>query len=29
MKRSGMVSDDFKRVEAHDFPMSTCAAPAG
>ncbi|MFE5038948.1 recombinase family protein [Streptomyces sp. NPDC056683] len=23
------MSDDFKRVEAHDCPMSTCAAPAG
>jgi DNA invertase Pin-like site-specific DNA recombinase len=23
------VSDDFKRVESHDCPMSTCAAPAG
>jgi hypothetical protein len=30
MKRSGVVSDDdFKRVESHDCPMSTCAAPAG
>src|SRR3954463_13948439 len=29
MKRSGIVSDDFKRVESHDCPMSTCAAPAG
>jgi DNA invertase Pin-like site-specific DNA recombinase len=23
------ASDDFKRVESHDCPMSTCAAPAG
>ncbi|WP_218159067.1 recombinase family protein [Streptomyces sp. yr375] len=23
------MSDDFKRVELHDCPMSTCAAPAG
>ncbi|MFI9041505.1 recombinase family protein [Streptomyces sp. NPDC053726] len=23
------MSDDFKRVESHDCPMSTCAAPAG
>ncbi|MGW2183673.1 zinc finger domain-containing protein, partial [Streptomyces sp. NPDC001732] len=23
------VSDDFKRVESHGCPMSTCAAPAG
>ncbi|MGH3466683.1 MAG: recombinase family protein [Thermocrispum sp.] len=23
------MSDDFKRVEAHDCPMSTCAVPAG
>ncbi|MFE6479681.1 recombinase family protein [Streptomyces rochei] len=23
------MSDDFQRVEAHDCPMSTCAAPAG
>ncbi|MER6149353.1 zinc finger domain-containing protein [Streptomyces hirsutus] len=29
MKRPGLVSDDFKRVEAHACPMSTCAAPAG
>ncbi|WP_456049129.1 recombinase family protein [Actinacidiphila yeochonensis] len=29
MKRSGLVSDDFKRVESHDCPMSTCAAPTG
>lgn len=29
MKQSGVVSDDFKRVESHDCPMSTCAAPAG
>ncbi|WP_449343322.1 zinc finger domain-containing protein [Streptomyces rhizosphaerihabitans] len=29
MKRSGGVSDDFKRVELCDCPMSTCAAPAG
>jgi DNA invertase Pin-like site-specific DNA recombinase len=29
MKQSGLVSDDFKRVESHDCPMSTCAAPAG
>jgi DNA invertase Pin-like site-specific DNA recombinase len=29
MKQSGLVSDDFKRVEAHNCPMSTCAAPAG
>jgi hypothetical protein len=25
----GVVSDDFKRVEAHVCPMSTCAAPPG
>ncbi|MFG3142799.1 recombinase family protein [Streptomyces sp. NPDC048211] len=29
MNHSGLVSDDFKRVEAHDCPMSTCAAPTG
>ncbi|MER6976791.1 hypothetical protein ABT317_07060, partial [Streptomyces carpinensis] len=29
MKQSGVVSDDFKRVESHDCSMSTCAAPAG
>ena len=29
MKQSGVVSDDFKRVEAHDCPMFTCAAPTG
>jgi hypothetical protein len=29
MKQSGLVSDDFKRVESHACPMSTCAAPAG
>ncbi|WP_456341355.1 zinc finger domain-containing protein [Streptomyces tendae] len=29
MKQSGLVSDDFERVESHDCPMSTCAAPAG
>ncbi|ROQ78380.1 DNA invertase Pin-like site-specific DNA recombinase [Streptomyces sp. CEV 2-1] len=29
MKQSVLVSDDFKRVEAHPCPMSTCAAPAG
>lgn len=29
MKQSGLVSDNFKRVESHDCPMSTCAAPAG
>ncbi|QCX82935.1 hypothetical protein C9F11_46940 (plasmid) [Streptomyces sp. YIM 121038] len=29
MKQSGLVSDDFKRVETHYCPMSTCAAPAG
>jgi hypothetical protein len=29
MKQSGLVSDDFTRVEAHNCPMSTCAAPAG
>ncbi len=29
MKQSRVVSDDFKRVESHDCPMSTCAAPAG
>lgn len=29
MKQSGLVSDDFKRVEVHDCPMSTCGAPAG
>jgi Resolvase, N terminal domain len=29
MKQSGVVSDDFKRVESHDCPMSTCAAPTG
>lgn len=23
------VIDDFKRVESHDCPSSTCAAPAG
>ena len=23
------MSDDFKRVESHDCPMSTCSAPAG
>ncbi|MFC9636725.1 hypothetical protein ACFTY8_48170, partial [Streptomyces mirabilis] len=23
------MSDDFKRVESHVCPMSTCAAPAG
>ncbi|MFE4018539.1 recombinase family protein [Streptomyces sp. NPDC059101] len=23
------MSDDFKRVESHDCPLSTCAAPAG
>ncbi|WP_329375719.1 recombinase family protein [Streptomyces sp. NBC_01351] len=23
------MNDDFKRVESHDCPMSTCAAPAG
>ncbi|MDX3456217.1 hypothetical protein PV396_30480 [Streptomyces sp. ME02-8801-2C] len=23
------MSDDFKHVESHDCPMSTCAAPAG
>lgn len=29
MEQSGLVSDGFKRVESHDCPMSTCAAPAG
>jgi DNA invertase Pin-like site-specific DNA recombinase len=29
MKHSGVVSDGFERVEWHDCPMSTCAAPAG
>lgn len=29
MKRFWVVSDDFKRVESHDCPMSTCATPAG
>jgi hypothetical protein len=29
MKQSGLVSDDFKRVESQPCPMSTCAAPAG
>lgn len=29
MKQSGLVSDDFKRVESHACPMSTCAVPAG
>jgi DNA invertase Pin-like site-specific DNA recombinase len=29
MKHYRVVSDDFTRVEAHDCPMSTCAAPAG
>lgn len=29
MEQSALVSDDFKRIEAHDCPMSTCAAPAG
>jgi DNA invertase Pin-like site-specific DNA recombinase len=29
MKQSRLVSDHFKRVESHDCPMSTCAAPAG
>jgi hypothetical protein len=29
MKQSGVVSDDFKRAESHDCPISTCAAPAG
>jgi DNA invertase Pin-like site-specific DNA recombinase len=29
MKRSGVVSNDFKRAESHDCPMSTCATPAG
>ncbi|MFJ8948398.1 SDR family NAD(P)-dependent oxidoreductase [Streptomyces sp. NPDC102395] len=29
MKQSGVVSDDFKRVESHDCPMATCVAPAG
>ncbi|MER7792919.1 hypothetical protein [Streptomyces sp. NPDC097640] len=29
MKRSGLVSDNFKRVESYECPMSTCAAPAG
>ncbi|MFE1367634.1 hypothetical protein ACFW84_25820 [Streptomyces anulatus] len=29
MKRSGTVCDDFKRMESHDCPMSTCLAPAG
>ncbi|WP_455568359.1 zinc finger domain-containing protein [Streptomyces hawaiiensis] len=29
MKRFGIVSDDFKRLESHDCPMSTCAAPVG
>ncbi|WP_284735246.1 hypothetical protein [Nonomuraea sp. NEAU-A123] len=24
-----MHDDDFVRVEAHDCPMSSCAAPAG
>ncbi len=29
MKQAGLVSDDFKHVESHDCPMSTCAARAG
>lgn len=29
MKQSVLVTDDFKRVEAHDCTMSTCGAPAG
>jgi DNA invertase Pin-like site-specific DNA recombinase len=29
MKQSGLVSDDFKRVEANACPMSACAAPPG
>src|SRR5258707_7634602 len=29
MKQSGVVSDDSKRVESQDCPMSTCAAPTG
>ncbi|MFF3457056.1 recombinase family protein [Streptomyces sp. NPDC002730] len=29
MSQFGVVSDDFKRVEAHVCPISTCAAPAG
>ncbi|MFD3734173.1 recombinase family protein [Streptomyces sp. NPDC058632] len=29
MKQSALVSDDFKRVESHSCPMSTCAVPAG
>src|SRR5664279_2055394 len=29
MKQSGVVSEDFKRVEAHNCPMSTCDAPVG
>jgi len=26
---TGVSDDDFRRVEAHDCPMSSCAAPAG
>src|SRR4051812_47526675 len=29
MEQSRVVSDVFKRVESHDCPMSTCAAPPG
>lgn len=29
MKQSGAASDNLKRVESHDCPMSACAAPAG
>ncbi|MGW5690458.1 zinc finger domain-containing protein, partial [Streptomyces asiaticus] len=29
MKQSALVSDDFRHVESHACPMSTCAAPAG
>ena len=29
MKQPGVVSEDFKRVEAHNCPMSTCDAPVG
>lgn len=29
MKQSRVSDDDFLRVDAHDCPMSPCAAPAG
>ena len=29
MKRSAVSDDGLLRVEAHDCPMSSCAAPAG